>query len=364
MKKILFYINAIHHGGAERVICNLATRFSEQGYDCVLVTSFRDEWEYVYGDGVKRITLFEKKLDTFFLKRNIALVKKLRHVLKSERPDVLVSFMAEPNFRAIIASIGLKNKVVVSVRNDPDREYPHVSTKMLAKFLFRKADGIVFQTDDAKKWFPKPIQRRAEIIFNQVDEVFYCTTYEGVRHDIVTTGRLVAQKNQKMLMCAFSSIANQVADNLIIYGEGELRGDLEALIAKLHMEKRIFLPGSIKNVAETIKSAKLFVLSSDYEGMPNALMEALAVGVPSISTDCPCGGPAMLIEHEKNGLLVPVGDEDALADAMGRLLTDKEYAESLGAAAKESAKRYMPEKVFSEWEKFVNKVLENEKKAF
>ena len=99
MKKILFYINAIHHGGAERVICNLATRFSEQGYDCVLVTSFRDEWEYVYGDGVKRITLFEKKLDTFFLKRNIALVKKLRHVLKSERPDVLVSFMAEPNFR-------------------------------------------------------------------------------------------------------------------------------------------------------------------------------------------------------------------------------------------------------------------------
>ena len=130
--KILFYINAIHHGGAERVMCNLATQFSGHGHECVLLTSFRDEWEYSFGEKVRRSTLFESRLEQGFLKRNITLVKALRKVLKKEKPDVLISFMAEPNFRAIIASFGLKNKVIISVRNDPDREYSGIVNRLLS----------------------------------------------------------------------------------------------------------------------------------------------------------------------------------------------------------------------------------------
>lgn len=350
--KILFYINAIHHGGAERVMCNLATQFSEHGHECVLTTSFRDDWEYSFGKEVKRVALFESRLKYGFLKRNIFYVKKLRKILKEEKPDVVVAFMAEPNFRAIMASVGLNNKVVISVRNDPNREYPGRLNRILAKFLFRFADGIVFQTEDAQKWFPKSIQKKSRIIFNQVDEIFYNTTYNGERHDIVTTGRLTAQKNHKLLIRAFAAIADKISDNLIIYGEGELRGELESLIAELHLENRVFLPGSVKNVADTIKSAKLFVLSSDYEGMPNSLMEAMALGIPCISTDCPCGGPRMLLKNYYDECVTEVNNEDNLSRKMYSFMLNSEKM-VIGKELKYYANLFNPDKVYFEWHNYL-----------
>lgn len=349
--KILFYINAIHHGGAERVMCNLATQFSEHGHECVLTTSFRDDWEYSFGKEVKRVALFESRLKYGFLKRNIFYVKKLRKILKEEKPDVVVAFMAEPNFRAIMASVGLNNKVVISVRNDPNREYPGRLNRILAKFLFRFADGIVFQTEDAQKWFPKSIQKKSRIIFNQVDEIFYNTTYNGERHDIVTTGRLTAQKNHKLLIRAFAAIADKISDNLIIYGEGELRGELESLIAELHLENRVFLPGSVKNVADTIKSAKLFVLSSDYEGMPNSLMEAMALGIPCISTDCPCGGAKALLNEVEDDCLVAVNNENELSEKMYRILKTDSFHISQNLQLK--AKCFNPYEIYEIWKNYL-----------
>lgn len=356
--KILFYINAIHHGGAERVICNLATQFSEHGEECILATSFRDGWEYSIGEKVKRITLFESQLNCGFLRRNISLVRKLKKILKSEKPDVVLSFMAEPNFRTLIAARGLKVKTIVSVRNDPNREYPNFIFRFLAKHLYKKADGVVFQTEDAKKWFPKSIQKKSKIIFNQVDEVFYNTIYNGERHDIVTTGRLTAQKNHKMLIRAFAAIADKISDNLIIYGEGELREELEAIIAELHMEKRVFLPGSVKNVADTIKSAKLFVLSSDYEGMPNSLMEAMALGIPCISTDCPCGGPRMLFGDELKDWLVPTGNQDILGEKMlSALTTSLFHFEKI----KHRGSFFEPKQIMHSWEEYLDAVVREKK---
>ena len=353
MKKILFYINAIHHGGAERVMCNLATQFSEAGYECVLVTSFRDTWEYSFGEKVRRISLFEEPLSTGFLKRNFALVRALRKTLKAEKPDLLVSFMAEPNYRAIMASIGLRNKVLISVRNDPCREYPGRFTRFLAKTLFRLADGVVFQTEDAKKWFPRAIQKKSRIIFNQVAESFYGTAYTGERRDVVTTGRLTAQKNHAMLIRAFSGVKNSGSDRLVIWGDGELHEELSALIAELGMEEKILLPGSTKSVKDSIRSAKLFVLSSDYEGMPNSLMEAMALGLPCLSTDCPCGGPRVLF-GEGGGVLVPVGDEVAMTEALERLLSDAERRNTLGQSAAEAALAFTPDRVFGEWREEVD----------
>lgn len=355
--KILFYINSLCHGGAERVINNLSTQFSEHGYDCVLVTSFLADNEYSMGKKAKRISLFPQKLSCNFLKRNYLLAGGLRKVLKEEKPDVLVSFMAEPNFRAIVASFGLKNKVVVSVRNDPNREYGTFITKILAKILFRRADGIVFQTEDAKKWFPKSIQKKSKIIFNQVDEVFYNTKYEGERHDIITTGRLVPQKNHKLLIRAFAAIADKVPDNLFIYGEGELRSELETLIAELHMQDRIFLPGGIKNVADTIKSAKLFVLSSDYEGMPNSLMEAMALGIPCISTDCPCGGPRELFGENLKKNLVVMKNESKLAQTMLNVLCTQ--PKEIEIKTKERAQLFFPTQIYTDWAQYIQIVVSN-----
>ena len=312
MKKILLYINSIHHGGAQRVMVNIANWLVNEGYECVLVTSFIDSWEYSFNSKVKRISLFEQPLENIVV-RNLRLITGLRKVIKIEKPSTILSFMAEPNFRSLIACCGLDVKKVISVRNDPNREYPNFLFRFFAKTLFRFADYVVFQTEDAQRWFPKSIQKKSNVILNPVADVFFNTHFDGERHDIVTTGRLVPQKNHKMLIKAFAQIANKIEDNLYIYGEGKLQHELEQLISDLKMNGRIFLPGAVNNVAETIKSAKLFVLCSDYEGLPNSLMEAMALGIPCISTNCPCGGPRMLLNDD---FLVDVNDDVQLGDKL------------------------------------------------
>jgi len=336
-------------------MANLANEFSAE-HDCFLVTTNRVENEYITLDRVKRYDLGIAR-EGSFLKRNVKIISGLRKILKNERPDILISFMAEPNFRAIMATRLLGIKTLVSVRNDPNREYGSRLFKILAKLLYRKADGIVFQTEDAKNWFPKSIQKKSDIIYNQVAMKFYETTVCEDARDIVTTGRLTPQKNHRLLIDAFASIADKVEDNLIIYGKGELEDELREHIKTLALEGRVLLPGPVSDVPDVLSRAKLFVMSSDYEGMPNSLMEAMAVGLPCISTDCPCGGPRELIEDKKSGILFPVGDKDALADAMLRLLSEEGLRRDMSKAAKTAAERFLPERVFAEWKSYVDNIV-------
>ncbi|MBR3804248.1 MAG: glycosyltransferase family 4 protein [Clostridia bacterium] len=349
--KIMFYINSIHHGGAERVITNLANEFSVAGNEVILVTSFKSEKEYVLLDTVKRVSLFDSYIKGA-LKRNLRLVKGLRKTMKAENPDVIVSFMAEPNFRTIIASRRLKAKVFLSVRNDPNREYGNFLFRFLAKRLFKRADGVIFQTEDAKAWFPKKIQDKSRVIFNQVDKKFFDVQKIEDAKDIITVGRLVPQKRHDVLIKAFSKICDKVDGNLVIYGEGNQRAELEGLIKSLNLEERVKLPGLTSDVPRVLSQAKMFVLSSDYEGMPNALMEAMAVGLPCISTDCPCGGPRELFDGD-GGILVPTGDIDCLATTMLEFYRDEKRMGEISVNAKEKAKEFYPTSVFKRWEDYL-----------
>ncbi|MCI9388622.1 MAG: glycosyltransferase family 4 protein [Lachnospiraceae bacterium] len=353
---IFFYINILAGGGAERVVANLASSFSDRGHKVSVVTSYRVENEYMTGKKVKRYVLENKKSETGFISRNLRRIVKLRQLLVVNRPDLLISFMAEPNFRSIIATRFLKTKVIVSVRNDPSKEYPTKIMWFLANLLFKKADGIIFQTQDAKDCFNKIIQERSEIISNQVNSIFYSTMRAERTRNIITVGRLTAQKNHKILIEAFDIIKSRINDNLIIYGEGPAREELERMIKEKGLGDRVFLPGNVSNIENHLAAAKLFVLSSDYEGMPNALMEAMAVGVPCISTDCPCGGPRMLIEDGVNGLLVPVDDKEALDHALLLLLTDERLANKVGMIAKERSKVFAPKSVGDRWIDYINSI--------
>ena len=308
MHKVILYIGSLSRGGAERVIATLANYLNKKGIFCIVVTTYQRENEYQLDEGIKRIILSTPQNRTIVSKiiNNIDQLLKLRNIVKKEQPNTILSFMGEPNFRMLVSCFGLKVKKIISIRNAPEKEYPTFVTRLFAKNIFKIANHIVFQTEDARKWFPFSIQKKSTIILNPVDDVFFNTKFDGQRHDLVTTGRLVPQKNHKLLIHAFAKIADKIEDNLYIYGEGELRSELEQLIFELGMQNRIFLPGAVKNVADTIKSAKLFVLSSDYEGLPNSLMEAMALGIPCISTDCPCGGPSMLLDDD---FLVKVNDE-------------------------------------------------------
>lgn len=354
---LLFYINAIHDGGAERVILQLAYHFANKGYRSVLVTSFKDKNEYPVPRNVERISMEDDQIIQNRFKRNLSRIIKLRKICKKEKAKAIISFMAEPNFRSIIATRGLDIKTIVSVRNDPDKEYKGKIGRMIGKYIIPLADGCVFQTDEAKIWFPTRLQKKSKVIFNAVDEIFFDTPRTDSK-DIVTLGRLNEQKNQALLIKAFAKVVDKYPEqHLCIYGIGKQEAYLYSLIRELHLENQVFLMGLTDNVSLILSEAKMFVLSSDYEGMPNALMEALAIGVPSISTDCPCGGPKKLIQNGYNGLLVPVNDEVNMSKAILQLLESEEYAMELGENAKKTAEMFRTEKVFSEWQEYIEKIL-------
>ena len=356
-KTLLFYINAIHEGGAERVILRLADHFAQAGYRSVVVTSFVDKNEYPVPDGVERISIEQQEICQSKLMRNVTRILALRRICKKLRPEAIISFMCEPNFRSLCATFGLKVKRIVSVRNDPEREYAGKIGRLVGKYLLPMADGCVFQTQDAKEWFPKRLQKKSKVIFNEVDRSFFSVEYIGGK-DIVTLGRLNEQKNHKMLIRAFSRIANQFPDrHLRIYGIGNQKEALESEIKKLHLEQQVHLMGLTTDSASILANAGLFVLSSDYEGMPNALMEALAVGVPCISTDCPCGGPRMIVQNGENGILISTGCVEELSEAMEYLLNNREEAERMGKVAQKYAQNYRPEIVFKDWEEYVQYIL-------
>lgn len=360
--KIAFYIDMMYRGGAQRVMSNLVDYFHNSSYEVILINDFVQNGErpsYDVPDGVKRIYLREN-LDGNKLLKNIERITALRKVIKQEKPDLVLSFLGRPNKRMLVATIGVKTKKVVSVRNDPQKEYGSSSLKKwIARSLFRLADGCVFQTGDAKAYFTADVQKRSKIIYNPVGTQFYEVSRAEKVQDIIAVGRLEPQKNHKMLINAFASVSKEFPnENLIIYGEGPLREELSLLCKTAGLEEKVQLPGNVSQMEEKLAKARLFVLPSDYEGMPNALMEAMTVGVPVISTDCPCGGPKMLVTPGKDGLLVGVNDEKELVKAMREVLSDEKLQESMGRNAKEKAKEFLPSKIYGEWEEYLNQVAE------
>lgn len=353
-KRLLFYINAIHQGGAERVMLQLCQRFLEHGYEPLLVTSFVDSWEYPVPEGVERISLEQQEADQGRLKRNISRIRALRRLIKEREPALVISFMAEPNYRALIAARGLDTKTLISVRNDPAREYGGRLGRLLGQKLLPLADGCVFQTRQARDWFPKKLRDKSRIIMNQVDERFFSVP-EGEGSCILTAGRLTEQKDQAMLIRAYARLLPE--ERLVICGEGPLRSQLQELIAGLGLTDKIELAGDMTDMPKVLEGAKLFVLPSAFEGMPNALLEAMAAGRCCISTDCPCGGPEMIIDSGVDGLLTPVGDEAALAKAMDSCLQDSGLRRSMAKAARKKAESFRPEAVFAQWLAYVEELI-------
>lgn len=361
-KKIVFYISSLAKGGAQRVILNLTQSLLKKGYEVTLVTTAVVENEYELPQGAKRVVsdIGEEEIVsnriTNFKKR----FEKLRNIWKKEKPDVIVSFIGKNNFMAILTAWGLQIPVVTSVRGEPAEEYYSKGLELLAKTLMGKATGMILQTPDAKAYFPKWIQRKAVILDNPLNPEFIGEYYKGEReNEIVSVGRLDSNKNQKLIIDAFVQIAEEIPKmKLVLYGDGEEKENLESYVKNSPYKDRIFLPGAVSNVKMRIQKSKLFVLSSNTEGMPNALMEALALGIPCVSTDCPCGGPRMLMEGKENGILVPVGNGEAMAQAMKNILQDQELWEKYSKNAYKITKILHPDEVNNKWENYLFSIME------
>lgn len=355
--KIILYIDVMYRGGAQRVMSVLAHYLIKNNYEVILITDFMPEnpsKEYNLPQQIKRIYLKKNNTGNFLIK-NITRVTKLRKIIKEENPDIILSFLGRPNIRMLLSSIGLKVKKVVSVRNDPTKEYGNnILKRIITNLIFLLADGYVFQTVDAQKYFIKKIQKKSKIILNPVDDKFYNMKPVKNRHNIITVGRLEPQKNHKLLLDAYAEIAQKyLQDDLIIYGDGSLKKELENYALKKNIYERVHFRGNIENIEKELSKAKVFILTSDYEGMPNALMEAMAIGVACISTDCPCGGPRALIKNNSQGIMFPCNDKNKLIAAIKKVL-DGNFTE-MGINAKLRAEEFRTSKIMKEWEEYLFK---------
>ena len=370
-KKILFHINSMGKGGAERVVSILTKYFAEDGYEVVVVTLWRAEEEYALTEKVKRVNLEDiwqgKQMGR--LQKAVRRLWDFRKILKKEAPGLVISFCNKANFRCAYAMTGMRTPLLTSVRNDPKVDY--LPYKRAMKRMEKRASGCVFQTPDAKACFGEAFQEKSRVIWNPIDEKYLKTNEEclqakeikiqKLKRDIISVGRLSRQKNQMLLLEAFNRIKEQLPECLVkIYGEESETGTKEKLMeyVRAHeMEEQVLFMGQCSSLEKEIADASLFVLPSDYEGMPNALMEAMVLGLPVISTDCPCGGPAELIENEVSGILVPVGNTQELANAMLRVLQDGELARKLGENAKTLAEKVSPWNIYEEWKNYATELM-------
>lgn len=354
--KILFCIGSLEKGGAERVISNLANAFSEKN-DISIVTTI-DKVEYEIQENIKLYNLEGKKTNSKKHNR-LARIKKLYKVINEVNADVIVSFLREPTFRVLLLRKFIKTPIIVSVRNDPKIEYKDIKNRLLMKFLYPMADGFVFQTEEAKGYFSKKIQDKSIIIPNPIKKEFLeRKSYNGEKENIiVSVGRLEEQKNHELLIDAFYSLKEKLKNyQLIIYGEGSLRTKLENKIKNMGMQDKILLPGVVDDIPSKIEKAKLFAMTSNYEGMPNALMEAMALGLPCISTDCPCGGPRYLIENNINGRLFEVNNIDELKKNISFIINHPDISSKIGENATKIRETLDPTIINKTWEDYIIKI--------
>ena len=392
MKHIAMYIGSLVKGGAERVMCNLAEYFYSQGYIVTFVTTYLGQEEYEVphatwhrepsegcreltvldpddhehkvwidenADGIKRVFTALPLNDRSgrianFIKRE----KILKNTWKQLHPDVILSFLGKNNIMAIKSARGLGIPVVVSVRSNPSREYGDRSLNLSMRHYFPKAAGVVVQTTEAAECFDSRV--RTKILPNSIHPDFInrsIVPFEERAKEIVTVGRLDDNKNQILLINAFKELEKDFPDyRVVIYGDGEKRKEFES-----NASKSVTFMGRVSDVPDRIAGAEVFVLTSRQEGYPNALIEAMSLGLVCISTDCPCGGPRDLIRNGKNGLLIPMASDEEmvkeLSDALRRVLTDRKLAKEMSQNALKVRDEYNPDIINGQWKDYLEGVM-------
>lgn len=342
MKKIVFVCNHLYGGGAERVLCTLANSFSNCGYDI----------EILVFDGKKRYPLNNKIIVKDIGDSNSLFKqsKRIRHEIAKTTTDAVISFEYFVNLCTILACSNMKCKVIVSERNDPSIVGSGVLKDRLRNFLYRFCDTLVCQTEDAKKYFPYYIQKNAVVILNPLKNGLP-EPWRGKRKDeIVSFGRLNKQKNLSLLIEAFAEFyINHPTFKLAIFGDGEEYDKLIRLVKEKHLDKAVEISHSRTDIHERIVNSKIYVSSSDYEGLSNSMLEAMAIGLPTICTDCPCGGARMVISNGINGVLIPVGDKNALVSALEKLSENYELADNISTNASTLREKLSVDKITEQW---------------
>lgn len=360
--KIGFLIKDLSFGGAERATVSLANYFALHSQDVEIITFKGSESFYPLEELVTVYTADLGELEqSASLKRLFGSIKrifKIRKIVKSQQLDVLIGMSFAMTWYTVLSTIFTKTKSVGTERSNP---YRYKATKLntfLRKFFYNFTDGYIFQTRRAAKFFGNKKSERDIIIPNAIfNETVYSLSPPAERKKIIcATGRLIKLKRFDMLIDAFAKIADQIPGYMLfIFGEGEEKNDLENQIKYLGLKDRIILVGTDPQAVKFVNYASVFVLSSDFEGMPNALLEALAMGVPCVSTRCEMG-PDELIEDRVSGILTDVGSSEQLSEAMLEIIQNPDFAKKLSENGRKLLKTHSIESISRQWLDYLNRI--------
>lgn len=364
-EKIMFFASSISYGGAEKMLCFVANSLAKSGY-AVTVVNLQEKKgeEQKLQEEIEHIRLQPSSF------RYIGKIKQwmdLIKIAKRKKPDIIISFKFTPNYLA--AGIGklLRIPVIVSERADPAKEDLSSIKARIYWNLINSADGGVFQTKYAQQYYKKHLQKEGTIIENPVYTTRKSETEKKNGQDshiVVSVGRLDnEQKRYDIMLKAFLLFHEEYACyKLKIYGTGPDEAQILKWITENGMNDYVTLEGYTNDPIGVLLNSELFLITSDYEGISNALLEAMSAGLPVVSTDSSPGGAGMLIQNGYNGILVPTGDIQAIADALKRYASDAILKELCAKNAMEVNKRFAPDRVAKRWEDYILKVMDNYKR--
>ena len=364
-RRLTLVISSLTGGGAERVATILSNSWADRGEQVTLVTLDASGPSYALDPRVTRRPLGVAGISPNLpaaVWNNLRRVIALRRAIRESRPDTVVSFLDVTNVLTLLATRGLGVPVLVSERSDPAFCPIAKPFGILRNRLYPRADAIVVQSEEARRFFSAAIQARTSVIPNPVlpaerlREVGPAPSASG--KVALALGRLSKEKGFDLLIDAFARIAPDHPEwSLEIWGEGPERPLLERRVSEKSLSGRVRLPGQTPSPQEKLLRSDLFVLSSRFEGFPNALCEAMACGLPVVAFDCP-SGPRQIVRDGMDGILVAPDDAVALAEGMNRLMGDPELARRLASRAPEVVRRFDLDRVLALWEGAVERAAE------
>ena len=345
MMKIFIAIDHLKEGGAERVASILINSLCKSHEIFVVVVDKQINYPLTDSCNIRCITSGKN-----YILRKISRFLNYRKLIAKEKPNVIISLGNFMSIYTIFSCIGIKNiKVISSERTDPTKEPTGRLSRVLRNFAYKNSDVLVCQTHWVAEYFAKNIKTNFAVIPNPITP--HLPIWSGQKsHVVMTACRLVPQKNLSMLLKAFAKLNNYYPESLLeIYGDGEERSNLEKLAVKLNIENQVMFCGFNSNIHEKMKNSLMYVSSSNYEGISNSMLEALAIGVPTICTDCPVGGARQFIQSGQNGMLVKVGDVNGLFMAMKRLYEEKNIASEFSKNSQRIREKLNPDVIAKKW---------------
>lgn len=346
MSRIALISPGLSDGGAERVAAILANELSQRGHDVLFVAAFSAEREYELHEKVSYCYIDCNKANA--VSRLLDRSKKLEDIINSFQAEYVISFIVREMLRFLSTA---KIPVIYSLRIDPAVATKGILNSLIFDYSYSRAKNIVFQTNDARNFFKSKIRNKGVVIGNPLSKELPEWILETAEKRIITACRLSAQKNLKMLIKGFALFHQSHEDyRLEIYGKGPMEAELKKYVEDMAMQDHISFPGHSKEIHKVMSQSAAFALTSDFEGLSNSMLESLAIGLPTICTDCPPGGAKTYINNGYNGYLIPMNDSEALAECLAASVDDVKKSEEISRHAKEIRTQLSISCVVDEWE--------------